>query len=208
MNKDDIKKLINCPAPIIFEIGCADGGDTEDFVRTFSDSNFRMYCFEPEPTNIEIFKSRNFNDNVKLFEGAVGDYSGYIEFNRSRLSGDYNALRYSGSINKPKEHLNEWPFIIFDEKTTVPITTLDSFCNSNNISHVDFIWADVQGAEDKLIKGGVEILKNTRYLYTEYSNKEYYTGQMGLTSLLDVISNDWEVIIDFGTDVLLKNKTI
>jgi len=31
---------------------------------------------------------------------------------------------------------------------------------------------------------------------------------MGLTNLLDIISNDWEVMIDFGTDVLLKNKTI
>jgi FkbM family methyltransferase len=208
MNKFEIKNLINCSTPIIFEIGCADGGDTQDFVNTFTGTDFKMYCFEPEPTNIEIFKSRNFNDNVKLFEGAVGDYSGYIEFNRSRSSGDYNALRYSGSINKPKEHLNEWPFIVFDEKTTVPITTLDNFCNSNKISHIDFIWADVQGAEDKLIKGGVEILKNTRYLYTEYSNKEYYIGQMGLTNLLDVIGNDWEILKDFGTDVLLKNKTI
>jgi hypothetical protein len=94
MNKVEIKNLVNCSKPIIFEIGCADGGDTQDFVNVFSGTDFKMYCFEPEPTNIEIFKNRNFNDNIRL------------------------------------------------------------------------------------------------------------------TNILDVISNDWEIMIDFGTDVLLKNKTI
>ena len=162
MNKYEIKELINNQSPIIFEIGCADGGDTQDFVNVFSDTDFKIYCFEPEPSNIKIFKNRNFGENVKLFAGAVGDYCGQIEFNRSRNVHDYNGLRYSGSINKPKEHLNEWSFIAFDETEIVPIITLDDFCNKNNISKIDFIWADVQGAEHKLICGGVNILKTIK----------------------------------------------
>lgn len=208
MNKYEIKNLINRPNPIIFEIGCADGGDTEDFVKTFFDTDFHLYCFEPEPTNVEIFKNRKFDENVFLFEGAVGDYEGTTNFNRSRDHIDLNCLRYSGSIKKPKEHLNEWTTIIFDEEIEILITSLDGFCEKQNIEHIDFIWADVQGAEDKLIIGANGILKNTRYLYTEYSNKEYYTGQIGLTNIMNLLGNDWEILKDFGTDVLLRNKNL
>jgi hypothetical protein len=31
---------------------------------------------------------------------------------------------------------------------------------------------------------------------------------MGLTNLLDVIGDDWEILKDFGTDVLLRNKNL
>jgi 2-O-methyltransferase len=208
MNKIEIKNLINCSTPIIFEIGCADGGDTQDFVNVFSGTDFKMYCFEPEPTNIEIFKNRKFGKNVSLFEGAVGDYNGKIIFNRSRDHIDNNCLRYSGSIKKPKEHLNEWTTILFDEEVEISITSLDAFCKLQNIEHIDFIWADVQGAEDKLIVGAKNVLKHTRYLYTEYSNKEYYDGQMGLTNIMNLLGNDWEILKDFGTDVLLRNKNL
>lgn len=211
MNKEEIKNLIGdskYTKKIIFEIGCADGGDTIDFVEKFKEFDFDMYCFEPEPTNIEIFKNRKFHNNIHLFEGVVGDVDGVVEFNRSRDVNCDHALRYSGSINQPKEHLNEWPSIIFDERINVQMTTLDHFCREKSINYIDFIWADVQGAEDKLIKGAKNILKNTKYLYTEYSNKEYYSGQIGLKNIIDLISSDWVIVKDFGTDVLLKNKKL
>ena len=56
MDKRKIKELINKNTPTIFEIGCADGKDTQDFINTFSD--LEIYCFEPEPKNIEIVKSK------------------------------------------------------------------------------------------------------------------------------------------------------
>ena len=33
MNKQQIKQLINKENPTIFEIGCADGRDTQEFIR-------------------------------------------------------------------------------------------------------------------------------------------------------------------------------
>ena len=208
MNKNEIKNLINNTSPVIFEVGAADGGDTEDFVNVFSDTDVKMYCFEPEPTNIEKFKSRNFGKDVFLFEGAVGNYTGRVDFNRSRDKYNEDSLRYSGSINKPKEHLNEWDFIIFDENLDCRITTLDNFCEENKINNIDFIWADVQGAEDKMLLGAKKTLKKTRYLYTEYSNKEYYEGQKNLQQILELLGEDWQLLEDFGADILLKNKNL
>jgi len=38
---------------------------------------------------------------------------------------------------------------------------LDTFATQNKISRVDFLWADVQGAEKDLLLGGVEIFAKT-----------------------------------------------
>lgn len=206
MKKLEIKNLINKENPIIFEIGCADGGDTLEFINTFSD--LEIYCFEPEPKNIKLVKEKINYPKHHLFEGAISDVNGKLIFNRSRTDNP-NDLSYSGSIAKPKEHLNEWPFIKFDEEIVVESITLDTFCIKNNINLIDFIWADVQGAEELMIIGGLESFKNkVRFLYTEYSNKEYYEGQANLNKIISLLGNNWEVLNDYGSDVLLKNNNI
>jgi FkbM family methyltransferase len=206
MNKLEIKNLINKENPIIFEIGCADGGDTLEFINTFN--NLEIYCFEPEPKNIKLVKERINYPKHHLFEGVISDVNGQLTFNRSRTDNP-DDLSYSGSIKKPKEHLNEWSFIKFDEQITVESITLDKFCEDKNIELIDFIWADVQGAEENLILGGLNTLNaKVRYLYTEYSNKEYYEGQLKLENLLNLMGDNWELVKDFGSDVLLKNKSL
>lgn len=206
MNKQEIKKLINTDNPVIFEIGCADGKDTQDFINVFQ--KLSIHCFEPEPKNIKIVKSTiNYSDH-HLFEGVISDTNGELIFNRSRTDNP-NDLSYSGSIKKPKEHLNEWPFIKFDETIMVKSSTLDQYCEDNHIDIIDFIWADVQGAEEQLIIGGKKMLTDkVRFLYTEYSNKEYYEGQANLDRLSKLLGSSWSILKDFGTDVLFKNNLI
>ena len=206
MNKQQIKQLINKDNPTIFEIGCADGRDTQEFINTFG--NLNIYCFEPEPKNIEIVKSTISYPGHHLFEGAISDVTGKLTFNRSRTDNPSD-LSYSGSIKKPKEHLNEWPFIKFDQTIEVASITLDDFCDKNNISIIDFIWADVQGAEESMIIGGKKTFENkVRFLYTEYSNREYYEGQATLNKILSLLGPNWSLVHDFGSDVLLKNNTL
>ena len=206
MDKRIIKELVNKQNPTIFEIGCADGQDTIDFINTFGELN--IHCFEPEPKNINIVKSTiNYNKHY-LFEGVVSNKNGEVIFNRSNTDNP-EQLSYSGSIKEPKEHLNEWPGIRFDESIKVNSITLDKYCENNCIEIIDFIWADVQGAEEDMILGGLNTFKNkVRFLYTEYSNKEYYVGQINLERLTKFMGDDWEVIHDFGTDVLLRNKNL
>ena len=75
------------------------------------------------------------------------------------------------------------------------------------IDTVDFIWADVQGAEGDMIRGGLRVLSRTRYLYTEWSDDELYEGQATLTEILRLLP-DFRVVELWSDDVLLENTRL
>jgi hypothetical protein len=84
---------------------------------------------------------------------------------------------------------------------------LDSWASEQGITKVDLIWADMQGAEGDLVAGGSETLAQTRYLYTEYSDEEWYEGQPTLARLVDMLPNFW-ILRRYRWDVLFENKTM
>lgn len=206
MEKSRIRQMINSQNPVILEIGAADGTDTLEFINTFKDLDFKMYCFEPDIRNLASFKQRISDQRVTLFEMAVGDKNGKATFNQSN-----DIYNLSSSLKKPvMENMKAtWPLMEFDKTYEVDVVTLDSFLKDNNIDVVDFIWADVQGAEDLMISGGKESLdKKVRYLFTEFSNTEYYENELNLEGIIKLMGENWEVIEIFRADVLLKNKNL
>jgi hypothetical protein len=82
--------------------------------------------------------------------------------------------------------------------------TLDTAVAELGIECIDFLWADVQGAEADLIRGAATALSRTRYIHTEYSNVELYEGQPGLVALLEMLPQ-FRVLIRWGQDILLWN---
>ena len=82
---------------------------------------------------------------------------------------------------------------------------LDSWISAQDFDQVDFIWADVQGAERDLIAGGSQTLAMSRFFYTEYSNEEWYEGQIDLRGLIDSLP-DFEVAELFPRDVLFRRR--
>jgi hypothetical protein len=65
---------------------------------------------------------------------------------------------------------------------------------------------DVQGAEIEVLSSFGEYLNKTKFIYTEYSGEELYENSADLKNILDLLGNNWEIVHDFGTDVLVKNK--
>ena len=219
MNKSQIRELVNRELPIIFEIGCADGIDTIEFIDVFGD-NMKLYCFEPDNRNADVFLNGGFRpirpdllhgikrDNVIFENKAVGNIDGIVEFNQS-------STIYSSSLKKPTDLFEQtWGSAIkFNNILQVECVTLDKYLNDNQIDVIDFMWADVQGAEDLMIMGGSESFKSKiRYLYTEYSGVEFYEGAPNRSIIESLLGDNWEVIHDFtngsGGDVLLKNKQL
>jgi FkbM family methyltransferase len=206
---ETLPALLGKPDPIILEIGCNDGGQTRDFLRLFSDAT--VYAFEPDPRARARFTAAVQDPRVRLFHLAISDSNGEIDFHMSngapspevaaQLPGGWDL---SGSIRRPTGHLDALPWCTFDQQLKVKTLTLDTWCRNEGIEAIDFIWADVQGAEGDVVRGGQASLAKTRYLYTEYSNRELYHGQADLPTLLSMLP-DFRILQQFAGDVLLQN---
>jgi hypothetical protein len=87
------------------------------------------------------------------------------------------------------------------------VRTLDAWSRKHAPGTIDFIWADVQGAEGDLVRGGNEALRRTRFLYTEFNDDELYEGQATLRDLLGMLP-DFEIVRRYDDDVLLRNTAV
>jgi FkbM family methyltransferase len=209
---DFLKKLGLDENSNILEIGAHMGFDTEK-IRKFS-PNSNLYSFEPDPRNIKILEERKIDMISNIFPIAISDKSGKVQMNISEGYIQektnffyFNELPWSASnsIKKPKKLLDVFPWCKFEKQIDVECKTLDQFCEEQSIKKIDFIWMDVQGAEELVFIGGKEILKKTEYIFTKYSNDELYEDQKDLNSLLEFLPGEWKILQDYGGDVLLEN---
>jgi 2-O-methyltransferase len=213
ITSQNIRKYVGIDNPVILEIGSNDGSHTSWFLEAFAEP--KIYCFEPDPRAASRFKKRIGNHpNVQLFEIAICNHNGTSTFYQSggqRNTQNSNEMPegwdLSGSIRKPKEHLVVEPEVTFEQTITVETSKLDSWCSQHGIEHIDFIWMDTQGSEMDVFRGGKDSLAKTRFLYTEYSNREMYEGQASLKKMLTYLQS-FGVVNRYPSDILLKNKKV
>jgi len=215
MDKKEIKKLIGDNV-VIIEIGAHHGEDSVDFLNTFD--KLKLFSFEPDSRCLkkisEQFKSlsehkkRQWDICDFAISDCVGETTWYCS-SGTNITHNIQDWDFSSSIKEPTGHKLFHSWCTFSSEKSVKTITLDFFYNNTlkffNINHIDFIWMDVQGAEDKVLSGGKTILENTSYIYTEYSNIEMYKSQPNLEKIKMMLPN-FDIIKDFGGDVLLKNK--
>jgi len=211
---DNMKKMLTGDNLVIFEIGSNVGRDTKRFVEAFPKS--MIYCFEPDGRCIIEFNKVVSSKKVVLTKAAVSNYNGYLDFNLSsghrpkskRRGGNHSSVHInSSSIKNPTGHKKKHPWCKYDETVSVETVSLDKWCGDNSISKIDFIWADVQGAEKDFILGAINILKKTKYLYTEYSDNELFENQINGDSILKMLPR-FTLEKDYKNNMLLKNKDL
>lgn len=193
--------LPNINRPVVFEFGVNEAQDTKEILKL--NNNIDYYGFEPDPMHFN--KCKEMNLPIKLFNYAIGekDESGILY---QSLVGQENTG--SSSIRKPKNVLKEWPLIKFDNKVDIIIRSFDSLIKELKIDRIDFIWADIQGAEIDLLKGGQEAFKKVKMFFTEYSYGELYEGQIGLKEIHSLLPGKWRLIKDYISDALFINEEL
>jgi FkbM family methyltransferase len=187
-------------ARVFFELGAHIGTDT---IRLAAFPGVTLHTFEPDKENIGPDLP-----NVIFNRAAIAAHDGEVQFHPSEWRGEVE-WTMSGSIHRPTGHLSAYPDVEFGAPISVPAITLDTYVREHRIEHIDFIWADIQGAERDMILGGREALARTRYLYTEYWNTPLYEGQPSLAEILALVPG-WKVLADWPSgeayaDVLLEN---
>jgi FkbM family methyltransferase len=216
-NKKDFIPLINKKNPLIFDIGCYDGSDSLELSKLFDDPI--IYSFEADKRSIKLFKEKNHPSNIKLIEKAISNTDeGISWFPSTSLTRkktikdiDWSA---SSSSKPPKSHLNLFGDVQFNNTVNkVPSCTLDSFVKQENLSLIDLIWVDVNGAEEDFILGAKNSLPNkTRYLFIEFSNIELYENQITLNDIKKMLPDFellgiYDYLGNFG-NALFKNKNL
>jgi len=203
--------------PIVFEFGMCDGYHSNLMLDILSKAKkkFTYHGFEPV-RELEQAIRLNFDTNlgsVCKFNKAIAAEIGIVDFFKSdgfKMENGKVIDHYYGSssIRKPKLVTEAWKDMTFEHRK-VEATTFDAHVSHYGLKGniIDFIWADIQGAEVDLINGGKETFKNVRYFYTEYANSEYYEGEIGLPEICAMLT-DFEIVEDYIGDVLLKNKKI
>lgn len=208
--------------PFVLEFGSCDGYHSDLLVSALEQQQkpFIFHAFEPNkelhPQILDNLK-KHFLHNaglIALFPVAVGLFNEETTFYKSGgvkiVNGEVKDHYYgSSSILPPKLVKESYPSMTFTEEK-VFVRSLDrhiQLCKLEGFP-IDFIWSDIQGAEKQLIQGGAETFKNVRYFYTEYDNGENYAGQaIGVSSILELLPG-WEIVEDYGGDVLLKNTNL
>lgn len=179
---EDFKSILNKDNPKIIEIGAHFGEDSVRFSETFA--NAEIFCFEPDPRCVKVFKKYVKNKNIKLFPIALSDKNGTAEFYQSYDNNivdfvpnkydwidvkDYNdnKLSNSGSSSLKAGYRNNLDKIVVETKR------FDDWYIENNISDIDLVWIDVQGAEKEVLDGIGDIINNIGLIWIEYGEKEY-----------------------------------
>lgn len=201
---EEIVKLVNKPSPVIFDIGANNGNTSAAFLKYFPSA--KIYAFEPDPRAAAKCARRLAGTSAVLTTAAVSDHNGTSRFwmsdSKNQTDPEKNHDK-SGSLLQPTGHIKKYSGVKFDRTIEVSVVRLDDWCADLGIDSVDFIWADVQGGEEKLIQGAQQVLHNTRFFYTEFSNQELYLGQPSLEKIKNLLPF-MRVVEIFKDDVLFE----
>ena len=200
----------NLDLKTLIEIGMHFGEDTERFRAMHPTA--RIIGFEPDPRNIKMITDAKIDKLCEFYPVALSNKNEQSEFYMSSgncpayIDDKHNSNDWSSSssLKKPTGHLTAHKWVTFPNKVIVQCIRLDDLETIKD-TIIDFIWVDVQGAEDIVFSGAKNTLSRTRYVYTEYAT-DLYEGQLNRDQLLALFGSDWLVVYDFGGDILLKNK--
>jgi len=198
----DIAKLCRQKEGVVLDIGGHEGGIVPLICAALP--NVTIYSFEPcQKTWDTLSKNIRQWRNVMAVHSVVGDKEGVVELQLTEHSA-------TNSLLKPSELQIKYSPEGWSESAgveQVPSTTVDAFCEKNNIAQLLVLKADVQGAELQVLHGAEKTFarRAVEFVVLEVSGKRLYEKQpvfseiltyletkgYGLVNLYDV-RPDWE----------------
>lgn len=146
--KTDIK-------PLFFDVGANVGEYSLVLRKNFPNAD--IYSFEPVKNtfNTLVENTRSFNINLHNIgfsdKVGTGEVFNTVNSNNTEVASIYRDV-FAG--------------VFHDHDDVVPIKfemdTIDNFCCSNSITHIDFLKIDVEGHEFSVLKGATDMLLNNR----------------------------------------------
>lgn len=145
----------------------------------------RFVYIEPCAAAFKVLKNKfAAHHHIKLFNVACGE----VECEQVMYTGSSNQGQ-SNSLLKMHKHLQIHPGITLPNTELVTVKRLDSL----GLAHKGYqlLVLDVQGFEGRVIKGGMETLRQMNYVYTEVNRDAVYEN-CTLVDELDELLSEFE----------------
>lgn len=137
---------------VVFDIGAHSGQFATLFARIASQGT--IYSFEPgryARMILTLALAINRTSNVRVFPIALGDKAGPSSMRMPvKRSGSFGfGLANLGTGETSRPHISE----------PIDVATLDGLCSAMGVARIDFIKADIEGWEMRMLVGGRAMLE-------------------------------------------------
>jgi len=164
----------------VIDIG-AHTGEFSSAIRAILPS-VRVYAFEPLPECFAKLSARYKKDEAyHAFQTALGAQDGIVEFQRSSFS------KSSSMLPMANLHHAVFPWSADSSPVEIQLGTLDGYAGEMDLRSKVLMKIDVQGYEDRVLKGSVQVLKRVEYVLVEVSFRSLYEGQAGFGDVYDFL---------------------
>jgi len=158
-NLNDIK--------MIFDIGSCNGAESVYLAQLLP--NCIVHSFDANPNAcINIKDNQKKYTNLHCHNLAISNFEGDVDF--------YLTEDNIGASSLLKPMLGIGPVGNKFSKITAKCTTINKFCEENNITNIDLIWMDLQGNELNALKGMDKMLPKIKGICSEVGLTPYYEG--------------------------------
>ncbi len=179
----------------ILDIGTYDGSDAAMFKERFP--SCRVLAVEACPDNYSIMMSRFFPTlfHVEVFHFAACDFDGEVPFFSNTDTHFPGHFGQSGSLLTPTDRIDrKWRGgrgeIQFKQPRMVTARRLDTFCAGQNVTWVDLLHMDVQGAESLVIDGMGDMRPRMIFLETDETKETSgYVGAVPFDELVERLTS-------------------
>jgi len=168
---------------LIVDVGAGYGGHILKYLDYVGPNN--IYAFEPLPHNIDILRE-NVNADINLFPFACGDRDKIVRFeipdvtpikgrrDRDGIRADYIGIGRVKDQNTPKNILLWfWRYFFRRGKSARKLRTIKvrqvRFDSILPLKRISLLKIDVQGYEEKVLRGLGNRLQDIEIIYIEYS---------------------------------------
>lgn len=176
---DEVVKIIKpflSPEPIVLEAGAFNGFDTQRLHRLLPTA--RIHSFEPVPDLFaQLCTATKSFARVCAYEYALSDSCGTAMMYVSEKKEMPGVPFQASSLLAPDELVAYAPYVTFNSAIQVPTITIDAWAEKYKISHVDFMWLDMQGYELNALMASPRILQTVKALLIEVGFVRAYENQ-------------------------------
>ncbi len=188
----DLGLIVTKNNPICFDVGANRGQTIQLLQDCFSTPV--IHAFEPATVCFTELARQSFGSQVHLHQLAFGDHDGMADFR------NYEHSELSSFLPL---HLDKRENLFAEEEIisveSVQVNTLDHFCTTHTIDHIDLLKIDTQGFELPVLRGGINLLKQKKIgaILLELNFATLYDGQSDPLEILQLLRSHGMRLVDF-----------